>query len=634
MPNDLEPGLIQSEIAQVSFEYSPVNPPPLDVLRSKVFAVHSTPILPKNGTLKAGARNIGYNEHWENEPPTFRPTIHFALGEIVPQHMDWSWDKHPYALVTPLGEIEDQLVNIFTHDSFVLGNIALKEGMVLLVPSGTDISQITADCEIREYQSVEGLRNAVDSVIGERGGWHIRMQPQGGFIGSVAYIDDKDINEPAFFSALFQERPYISFGSHDESEKGEAYRFGAIEEATNIVSKTYDQSGPPFSTPKLALYRSYILHNLNELEEALGQSNIASKAWEAFEEKKQKLQGWINIIDCDLDIRRRLGKTLNRLPDALGNEVKQRRDNPAALKQWADEHSTILPDAFEGNDLYPDAFADMLKSFSRAELKEFIDDNEEFLKIDLADFFIPYAVSRWMLLKTDKAREEGLDKLLENALKLKIQSKSQRADDGIIKSLGHFLSEDSNRLTTALEVFREPYVQKYLTERHRYIFRTGGPSSLRDLLIAHPFTRILFEQRNLNLSENGKEIYALLDLLGQVYLNAENQEREYSSFLEARSLASGERWARERLLRNVESASKPMNSARELEEIPVGGTLNLYELLRRDNSDAGQIWQRVGLGKEFRTIFPTDEDFWSSNMSIIEIYKMLKQKAELSSVNS
>jgi hypothetical protein len=41
------------EVRPQKFEYSVENPPPLEVLESKIFAVHATPILPKDGILKA-----------------------------------------------------------------------------------------------------------------------------------------------------------------------------------------------------------------------------------------------------------------------------------------------------------------------------------------------------------------------------------------------------------------------------------------------------------------------------------------------------------------------------------------------------------------------------------------------------
>src|SRR3990167_3560807 len=80
---------IKTEQERPKFEYSPENPPPLEVLESKVFAVHATPILPECGALKAGARDISASDKWEGgEPPSFRPTIHFALGELVQEHSE------------------------------------------------------------------------------------------------------------------------------------------------------------------------------------------------------------------------------------------------------------------------------------------------------------------------------------------------------------------------------------------------------------------------------------------------------------------------------------------------------------------------------------------------------------------
>ena len=56
---------IKAEQERPKFEYSPENPPPLEILESKIFAVHATPILPENGILKAGAQNISPKDRYE-----------------------------------------------------------------------------------------------------------------------------------------------------------------------------------------------------------------------------------------------------------------------------------------------------------------------------------------------------------------------------------------------------------------------------------------------------------------------------------------------------------------------------------------------------------------------------------------
>ncbi len=37
-----------------------------------------------------------------------------------------------------------------------------------------------------------------------------------------------------------------------------------------------------------------------------------------------------------------------------------------------------------------------------------------------------------------------------------------------------------------------------------------------------------------------------------------------------------------------------------------------------------EIWERLGLGKKYRELFPSDKDFWNSDESAMEIYKKLK----------
>lgn len=179
------------------FPYSPDNPPNLQDLANRVYAVHTTPILPEDNVMVAGARNIRPDAHWQDETTSFRPTIHFALGEVVQGHDGHTWDDQQYAVVAPLGSLEDQLVNVLPHDTFVLGNVVLTPDMTVIAPDGTDLSGMIA--ETTTYRSGEQLRDAVNRVIAEKGGWPIRMQDKDVTIDTPATARWYQYQRPSVF---------------------------------------------------------------------------------------------------------------------------------------------------------------------------------------------------------------------------------------------------------------------------------------------------------------------------------------------------------------------------------------------------------------------------------------------------
>lgn len=614
---------IRAEQERPRFEYSSENPPPLEVLESKVFAVHATPILPENGALKAGARDISASDKWQgDEPPSFRPTIHFALGELVQEHSDWSWEENPYAVISPLKNLESQLVNVFPHDTFVLGNLQLQEGMILLVPKGTDVSKLPQGIETKEYDVKTGLRKAVDSTISERQGWHIQMRPEGVAIGSVAHIEDVEVNDSKFFQSLFEKYPHISFGTHLDPERGNAFRFGVIEQTLDKVMKNYSDHWLRYSTTEVSFHRSLIVHNLQRLEQSIENSSINPQAIDAFEEKKEKLLGWLNIIDCDLETRQRLGKTFTGASESVQKMVRTRRNDPAKLREFVGERYMELPDAVQESELSPTVLAEMLAGMSSQELEQFKTANEAvFRHISLPEFYSHYAAKRWIVVKNEQAQSERLDQLLANSLEQLSATPKERG--GIFENLKEFLNEESNRLEVALTILRNPTVQKHLAERFGMQFEGNGPANLREVIAAHPETRVLFESKELSLSNEQKEAYQLLDTIGQIHKPRIDLQEALKNFRKANSLAFDMKWSRDRLHQELETISKPMNTARNLDDMLAGTTMTLYEVLRRDEKPV-EMWQKVGLEKEYRKMFKTDSTFWSSGQSLIEIYRMLK----------
>lgn len=78
----------------------------------------------------------------------------------------------------------------------------------------------------------------------------------------------------------------------------------------------------------------------------------------------------------------------------------------------------------------------------------------------------------------------------------------------------------------------------------------------------------------------------------------------------------------------MDTIMQPMSTARNLDDMLAGTTMTLYEVLRRDQKNATDMWRRVGLEKEFRKKFRIDASFWNSDQSLFDIYRSLKQGQE------
>ena len=53
--------------------------------------------------------------------------------------------------------------------------------------------------------------------------------------------------------------------------------------------------------------------------------------------------------------------------------------------------------------------------------------------------------------------------------------------------------------------------------------------------------------------------------------------------------------------------------------------MNIAELQQRDYPQQEKMWDKLGLGAEFRERFPTGEAMWSSDLSLVQIFEALEQ---------
>ncbi|MFA6992757.1 MAG: hypothetical protein WC269_05805, partial [Candidatus Gracilibacteria bacterium] len=156
------------------FEYSPENPPSLDVLKEKVFLVHATTSVPEQDILQARARDNSKDKKWGNQkPPSFRPTIHFSMGELFSGGWEGGFSREdmPCAILLPLQKGEQQLFNVFPDDTVIIGDIQLDEESYIVLPEETNYE---GKARVIKYDpKTESLRSAVDRAITDLNGWKI-----------------------------------------------------------------------------------------------------------------------------------------------------------------------------------------------------------------------------------------------------------------------------------------------------------------------------------------------------------------------------------------------------------------------------------------------------------------------------
>lgn len=145
-------------------------------------AIQLTDHFPENGIIRPKA-------HYQ--PETLRFTNHFTVNALAPEInlMGWKWDQKRYAILVPFDKLKDRVLAFNPADTFVLEDIELPEGTVILkdrtdttAPQSAGRAQIVEADFSKPGERITGFQRAVYEQmiqmgyflqgVGERGDYY------------------------------------------------------------------------------------------------------------------------------------------------------------------------------------------------------------------------------------------------------------------------------------------------------------------------------------------------------------------------------------------------------------------------------------------------------------------------------
>lgn len=609
--------------------------PSLQELEHRIYAVHATNFFPEDGVIRAGASDIsGPSARVGDDPPSFRPTVHFSLGELVRPHGQHSWEDRKHAVLLPLGALKKQLVNVNTYDTYVLGDFRLPPGAVAVIPEGSQVRVPPGVRVVRYDPESQSLRQAIDEQIESAGGWPIRMKRRlSPSLDSIATVEGKDslnVNSPEFFGPLLRESG-SSFGDHIRSQQGTAYRFGALDAGMNRLYSQYRPHSHSLGTAETRLLRDLIGSQLQKLDREIAGSAFPPEARATYASKRARLLGWLNVVDADLALRENHGVTLAGASKEVLEGVSRLRDDPKQLEKFLKKQRTFFRRAYklpsESKEfLAPAVAVDYLASVPLQEARRILNHAAGGSdSLATPEFVALHSVKRSMVLDLPAARQEGLIQNLSQGL-ARISERSsadrKRFAESLMDLLGESLDESSSRLGSSLELLRSRPVREFLESTLEFRLPEGDPT-LRGFLDAYPKTRAAFNPPR--SSVNDPVTLRILEVLDISPARGGNPGA-LGSFNRARQEAGNSIFLMQVFEESAASLNQPMKTARPIKSIAAGVDLTVYEqILRGDFGTLDEFWNRFGLRQEFRARFPRDEDFWKSRESLRKIYDQLKR---------
>lgn len=310
------------------------NSPSVEEIETKIYAVHSTNFYPLDNTI-----HVVYPKN-RPEIGIFRPTTHFALGELVRSHSQgaYSWEGKKFAIITPLKDIMPQMISLNTYDSFILGDFKLTSDSVLVYQTQLAAEVRPGITAVAFDPAKKTLRQAIDEVIKSKGGYQIRMREEGAQVAE-ALMDGRNINSLEFFSPLIRKYPHASFGAHMGSVYGQGYDYGYLdmfltELATNGGYGLQVGAIKPF----ILAMQEFILYDLQQRVET---SSFAPSIKKTFKDHAQLAEAAIGEYQKSIPLTQKDGTNV------MQKALRISAFSPSKLKQFI----LLYPEQFEDLDL-------------------------------------------------------------------------------------------------------------------------------------------------------------------------------------------------------------------------------------------------------------------------------------------
>lgn len=272
-----------------------------------VYAVHVTRQFPLDGVLRMAGEPHGL----------VRPTIHFALEHMVYPHPWGNWESMPIAIIVPVKRLQKQLVNVNADDTFIVGDLQLPPGSVVLVREDVAVP-LNFKVPVLRFSVTSPIRTAVESFLG------------------VKTQEFKGTSE--FWKSLGLEKYQIREELHSQTP------FAILEEVL------LDRMGPFLEKRSQDIFLSGEVEGLAQAQKALREidgivgalklSGVARKSWS---EKRQLAQEYIHLLEAENKLFIEHHKTLRPLIQIYGSELLRLSAQPAELWRFIQLHLNEWP---------------------------------------------------------------------------------------------------------------------------------------------------------------------------------------------------------------------------------------------------------------------------------------------------
>lgn len=301
--------------------------PSLYTLENNLYAVHLTDYLPEEGVIKAVTGNRA----------RFSPTLHFSLGGPVISHAGGDWTNKNYAILLPLKYLKPQLLNIYSQDTYILGDLELPKTAILLLPEGVKAPNGFKG-QIRYYNQKSSINLAVKEQLEKE--QSLTLESTGPMRSDPTYYQGKKINEELFYYDFISPDKKVSHRLHSETVMGKLDR-GLMYFFVNWFYRKV----PANKTLEDLEYKKLIFQQqFAFVQQELSQRNFSKKTLKNFLKAKKDFEGLMNIIELEILAQKKYGKSVLNINEPYQTEILKRQFSMLELQKYFLENQELFPE--------------------------------------------------------------------------------------------------------------------------------------------------------------------------------------------------------------------------------------------------------------------------------------------------
>lgn len=292
-----------------------------------LYAVHLTDFKPEDGILQIATKDRA----------RFPVTLHFSLGAPVISHSAGNWTQKKYAILLPFKYLQPQIMNIFSQDTFILGNLKLPKQAILMIPIGEDSPNGFLG-KVVYYDPAKGIEESVKNQLLTENSLIIKAT--GPNLSDKVYFENKEIDEATFFKEYLQSNKRITHQLHIETLVG---RMDA--EILRFFANWYYRNRPADKNLEELEYKKLIItEQLRQLDSEIKKMNLPKEVIASYYKGVADLKGFINLIELEIYVQKTFQKSvLNRI-DVIKDGILQRRFKWDSLVKYVHENMALLPE--------------------------------------------------------------------------------------------------------------------------------------------------------------------------------------------------------------------------------------------------------------------------------------------------